>query len=77
MPNKEDKIYRVLSQIEKSLEKQNSTKRVFFQGLIRGLATALGATVILAIITLLTIQLSSAVDMDTIMNYLFNNVVVE
>lgn len=77
MPKKEDKIYEVLSQIEKSLQKQNSTKYVFTQGLARGLGTALGATVLLAILTSLAIQLSSTFDMRSLFDFFFNVATVD
>lgn len=77
MPKKEDKIYKILVQIEKNLEKQNSTRRIFWQGIVRGLGTALGATVLLALVTSLTIQLSSALDIHTILGYFFSDAVVD
>ena len=73
MPKKEDKVYRVLSKIEVLLERQNSTWRVFIQGLVRGFGTALGATVILAIVTSITIQLSNSLDVQSFFEYFFDN----
>jgi hypothetical protein len=77
MPKKEDKIYKILQQIENNLERQNSSKRIFVQGLVRGLGTALGATVLLAVITSLAIQLASTFDATTIIEYFFNDAIID
>lgn len=77
MQKKEGKVYRVLSQIETSLEKQNSTWRVFVQGLVRGLGTAIGATVVLAIVTSLTIQLTDSIDIQAFLGYFVESTLSE
>jgi hypothetical protein len=74
---KEDKIYSVLSSIDATLKLQSSGKRIFMQGLIRGLGTALGATVLLAIVTSLTIQFVDALDWASFSQYFFSEVVTE
>jgi hypothetical protein len=75
--SKVDKVYVVLSQIENSLNKQNSIWRVFILGLFRGLGTAIGATILLAIITSLALQFSDTLDVDTILVYFFDNALVD
>ena len=78
MPKKkEDKIYSVLESIDTTLKQQNSKKRIFIQGLVRGLGTALGATVLLAIITSLTIQFVDVLDWSSFSEYFFNEAVEE
>ena len=74
---KEEKIYSVLSSIDETLKLQGSGKRIFMQGLIRGLGTALGATVLLAIVTSLTIQFVDALDWTSFSQYFFNEVISE
>ncbi len=74
---KEDKIYSILSSIDGTLKQQGSTRRIFFQGLVRGLGTALGATVLLAIVTSLTIQFVDALDWSTFSEYFFGEAVSE
>lgn len=75
--NKEDKVYDILSSIDESLRRQNSPRRVFFLGITRGLGTALGATVLLALVTSLTFQLSSSVNISSFSSYFFSDAVVE
>lgn len=78
MPKKkEDKIYNILSSIDETLKLQGSGKRIFIQGLIRGLGTALGATVLLAIVTSLTIQFVDALDWTSFSRYFFSEVISE
>ena len=78
MPKKkEDKIYSVLVSIDKNLKKQNSKKGNFLNGLIRGLGTALGATVLLAIGTTLMVQFLSTLNWPAFSETFFNEVVSE
>lgn len=73
MPKKnEDKIYSILESIDDTLKQQSSAKTIFIQGLIRGLGTALGATVLVAIVTSLTIQFVDALDWSSFFGYFFN-----
>lgn len=74
---KRDKIYEVLAQIDNSLDKQNSIWRVFILGLFRGLGTALGATVLLAIATSIAIQFSDSISVESLMNYFFDASVID
>lgn len=74
---KEDKIYAILSSIDTALQKQNSTKRIFMQGVVRGLGTALGATVLLAIATSVAIKAAETVNWDEATNYFLTEVVQE
>lgn len=74
---KRDKVYEVLTQIEDSLSKQNSIGRVFILGLFRGLGTALGATVLLALATSIAIQFSDAISVESLMEYFFDASVLD
>ena len=73
--NNDDKISSILSSIDDSLKQQNSPKRVFTQGLIRGFGTALGATVVLALLTSITLKLSDTLSANTVIEYFFNDAV--
>jgi hypothetical protein len=78
MPKKkEDKIYSVLSSIDKTLKQQGSGRRIFVQGLVRGLGTALGATVLVALITTLSVQFVDALDWHSFSQYFFGGVINE
>lgn len=72
MAKKEDKLFTVLTSIEESLRKQNSPKKIFFQGVLRGFGTAVGATVIFAVVTSLTIYFVDTIDLNSILGSLFN-----
>lgn len=74
---KGDKVYEVLTQIESSLSKQNSIGRVFILGLFRGLGTALGATVLLAVATSIALQFTDTISVESILNYFFDAAVLE
>ncbi|MCA9359978.1 hypothetical protein H6781_00740 [Candidatus Nomurabacteria bacterium] len=75
MSKKGDNLKPILIQIENSLMKQNSLRNVFLQGIVRGLGTALGATVLVAIITSLTIKLSSTISISSIIEQFFNGAI--
>ena len=77
MSKKEDKIYKILTSIDGSLKKQNSKKHIFLNGLIRGLGTALGATVLLAIGTTLMVQFLSTLDWPDFSENFFNVAIEE
>ena len=74
---KKDKILDVLTQIEDSLSQQNAIGRVFILGLFRGLGTALGATVLLAIATSIAIQFTDTVSVESLMDYFFDSSVLD
>ena len=59
----DDKLETVLTSIEDELHKQNSFRRIFVNGLLRGLGTAIGATLLFAIFTSLALHFASTVDM--------------
>lgn len=71
--SQEDLVTNLLEQIKIQLDRQNSPSRVFVLGLVRGFGTALGATVLLAIATSLTIHLLSSIDTSTFLEYFFSN----
>lgn len=80
MPKKkkqEDLVTGLLEQIKIQLDRQNSPSRVFLLGLIRGFGTALGATVLLAIATSITIHLFSSIDTSVFLEYFFNNSITD
>jgi hypothetical protein len=60
MPQKKKSFDSVLGEIETQLKRQNSLSFSFLQGLMRGLGTALGATVLVALVTSITIQFTDA-----------------
>jgi uncharacterized membrane protein YqjE len=60
MPKKTDRYETILMSIEKQLQRQNSFRFVFMQGLTRGMGTALGATVLVALVTSITIQFTNS-----------------
>ena len=55
-----------LADINKVLQRNISLKYAFMQGMVRGIGTALGATVIVAIITSLTIHFAGSLETDAI-----------
>ena len=74
---KEDKIYTMLSSIDETLKRQNSPRRIFFQGVLRGLGTALGATILVALATSIAVQLVDVLNWDMFSQFFFNEVVTE
>lgn len=74
---KEDRMLSILTSVDATLKKQGSFKTVFTQGLVRGFGTALGATVLVALATSLTLQMVDTVDLHTFTSYFMNNAVEE
>lgn len=75
MPKKKgDKLNSLLVSIDDSLKKQNSTWRVFVNGLVRGFGTALGATVVLAILTSMTFKAVESLDPEKLINFFMDDV---
>jgi hypothetical protein len=60
MPKKNDPYNQLLGDIHTQLRKQNSLGFTFLQGVLRGCGTALGATVILAIVTSITLEFADS-----------------
>lgn len=60
MPKKEDQLTSILKEVNFRLRQQNSLGFNFLQGLTRGLGTALGATVLVAIATSVTIHFADS-----------------
>lgn len=53
---KTDKYASILEAIDTELRRQNSFKHSFLQGVIRGVGTAFGATILVALVTSITIH---------------------
>lgn len=60
MPKKADKLTSVLEEIDIVLKRQNSLRYIFLQGFLRGVGTALGATVLVALVTSITIHFADS-----------------
>jgi hypothetical protein len=60
MPKKNDPYTKLLGDIHTQLRKQNSMGFSFLQGLLRGFGTALGATVILALVTSIALEFADS-----------------
>lgn len=67
MPKKADKLTSVLEEIDTVLKRQNSLRYIFLQGLMRGLGTALGATVLVALVTSITIHFADSEEVTDFM----------
>lgn len=67
MPKKTDPLPPILSEIEVQLKRQNSLRYIFLQGLTRGIGTALGATVLVALVTSLTIHFTDSAEVSAFM----------
>lgn len=73
MPNSDEekeKLHSVLVSIEETLQKQNSMRRAFVYGLVRGLGTAIGATVLFALFTSLAIQFIGPFEVRTLIGHM-------
>ncbi len=60
MPKKVDPLSATLNELHTQLKRQNSLGFTFLQGLMRGISTALGATLFVAIATSLTIHFADS-----------------
>ncbi|NCN52256.1 hypothetical protein GW943_00375 [Candidatus Parcubacteria bacterium] len=69
----EEKLYEILSSVDEQLKIQNSPKRVFLKGLVRGLGTALGATVLVAVVTSIAFNLAGTIDIGAAIQQFFNS----
>ncbi len=61
----EDGIKPVLHKIDLVLRRQNSLGFIFVHGIVRGMGTALGATVLVAVVTSITLHFASSPHMET------------
>jgi len=75
MPQKKKSFDSVLEEIETQLKRQNSLGFSFLQGLMRGLGTALGATVLVALVTSITIQFTDAGQVGAFMQSVISSLV--
>lgn len=72
MPKKilEQNIEPVLAEIDIALKRQNSLGYIFLHGLVRGMGTALGATLLVAFVTSLTLYFAESEQAGTLLRYL-------
>jgi hypothetical protein len=76
MPKKDkDPLLNILKSIDQTLTKQTSLRSVFVLGLMRGFGTALGATVLLAIATSITIQFVDTFNAKTFTEYIVEDLI--
>lgn len=77
MPKKllDQNIEPILAEIDIALKRQNSLGYIFFHGIVRGMGTALGATLLVATVTSLTIYFAEAPQAETFLRYLMRTVV--
>lgn len=76
MPKKSgDKLTSVLEEIDIVLKRQNSLRYIFLQGLTRGLGTALGATILVALVTSATIYFADSPAIGAFMKSVINSMV--
>jgi hypothetical protein len=68
------RLIEVLTTLEKDIKRQNSLKFIFIKGLIYGLGTVIGATVLVA---LLSSILASTIGTDTLQNTSLQTIIAE
>lgn len=67
MPKKnKDDVSNILEEISLSLKRQNALGYTFMQGMVRGMGTAFGATVLVAIITSITLNFFGSAETSAI-----------
>lgn len=77
MPKKKpDKITSILENIDRELHRQNSLGYIFLQGLVRGLGTALGATILVALVTSITIHFAETPQVEAFMKSVISGMFV-
>ncbi len=74
MPRKTSNIDSLLEEIGSQLKRQNSLRYIFLQGLLRGLGTAFGATVLVALVTSLAIQFSDSGEVISFMKSVITSI---
>ncbi len=62
--NEKENLEPVLQQIDILLRRQNSISFIFVHGVVRGLGTAFGATVLVALVTSLTLHFAGTPQTD-------------
>ncbi len=72
---KPDRLSSILDQIDTELKRQNSFRFIFLQGLTRGLGTALGATILVALITSITIHFADMPEIGSFMRSIITSTV--
>ena len=65
-----ERLIKVLGGLETLTQKQVSVKFIFFKGVVYGLGTVIGATVLISIVSYLFVQIFgvTAIDADAIQN---------
>jgi hypothetical protein len=74
-PKKEQEVASVLSEIDTALKRQNSIVYIFLHGFVRGMGTALGATVLVALITSLTLHFAQSPQAESFLRSLTNFII--
>jgi hypothetical protein len=76
MPKKTEEAFMpVLKEIDVTLRRQNSFVFIFFHGLVRGMGTALGATILVAIITSLTLHFAGTASTDAMIQAVTTSII--
>lgn len=63
----------VLQEIDIALRRQNSFLYIFLHGVVRGMGTALGATVLVAIVTSITIHFAGSAHADAVLKSIIDS----
>ena len=64
----------VLVEIDTALRRQNSLGYIFLHGIIRGMGTALGATLLVATVTSLTLYFAESENAGIFLRYLMRTI---
>jgi hypothetical protein len=68
MPKKTEEAFMpVLKEIDVTLRRQNSFVFIFLHGFVRGMGTALGATILVGVVTSLTLHFAGTPSTDAVM----------
>lgn len=71
---KPDKLTSILNQIDTELKRQNSFRFIFLRGLTRGIGTALGATILVALVTSITIHFAETPEVGAFMKSIITSI---
>lgn len=62
---KDEELSSILGEIDVVLKRQNSLGYIFLHGIVRGMGTALGATLLVAVLTSLTLHFAQTPQAET------------